>query len=163
MNINFSSFKEGSKETISYSPLIETLNELNHSSIISKINNASGEITFSKVNDILIIDFDLIFNIDAISAYSLKNINKNIDVVDTLYFTNDQNNESEEVFYTKEIISLDEIVYSLLLTSIPLNILGDDETLPSGDDFNVYSEDELIVELNKEKESPFDVLKDIDL
>lgn len=163
MNINFSSFKEGSKEVINYLPSIVELNEINHSSIISKINKIEGEITFSKVNDILIVEFSLTSNIDAISAYSLKVINKDIDIIDTLYFTNDKNNETEEVFYTKDIISLDEIVYSLLLTSIPLNIHGDDEKLPSGDDFKVYSEDELIDELNEEKESPFDCLKDIDL
>ena len=163
MNINFSSFKEGSKEVINYLPSMDEFNKLNHSSIISKIKKIEGEISFSKVNDILIVDFSLTSNIDAISAYSLKVINKDIDINDSLYFTNDKNNETEEVFFTKDIISLDEIVYSLLLTSIPLNIHGDDEKLPSGDDFKVYSEDELIDELDEEKESPFDVLKDLDL
>ena len=162
MNINFSSFKEGSIETISYSPDIDDFNKLNHSLIISKINSIEGNITFSKVNDILMMNFDLNFNVCVISGYTLKEFDKTLNIRDTLYFTNDENSETEEVFYTKDIINLDEIVYSLLITSIPLNIHADDESLPSGDDFKVYSEDELEKEI-EEDSSPFDVLKDLDL
>ncbi len=163
MNINFSSFKEGVVEKINYAPDISEFNELNHSSIIEKINSVNGEITFSKVNDCLIITFNIDVNIDAISGYTLKVFKKDLKLEDTLYFTNDENNETEEVFYTKEIINIDEIVYSLLVTSIPLNIHEENEEFPKGEDFKVYSEDELENELNEESSSPFDCLKDLDL
>ncbi len=164
MIIYFDSIKEGNVESINYSGNIYNFNKFNQSSIISKFNSIDGEICLSKTNNILIVKFNLKCNIDAISSYSLNVFKTDIKIEDELYLTNLKEFENDEIIYCSQSINLDEIIYSLAVTAVPIDIHQEGEELPSGEDFKVYSEDELENELNNEdKESPFDILDKFDL
>lgn len=157
MKINFDSIK--GLENVKYSPIIEEFNKLNYSDRIKEFKKVNIEISFEKINEILKCEFKIDFEAFVISSYTLKPFNylKNID--DILYFTTNKEYEDEDVILCKEIIDLDNYVYSLILSSIPLNAHKSGEKLKNFDDINVYSEDEY----KKNKESPFDILKDIEI
>lgn len=162
MNINFDSFKENAKEVIEYNEDKNLLNTFNHSSIIESINLIKGEIVLEKVNGILIANFDLKANLDVISSYTLNPFNKDFFIKDTLYLTNDKNYENNEVIYVESNFVLEDIIYSLLLTNIPINIHQENEKIEENEEFHVYSEDELEKEREEDGDSPFDKLKDLE-
>lgn len=52
--------------------------------------------------------------------------------------------DSEDVFYIQEgYIDLDQEIYSLIITSLPLILHKDGEEYPKGENFRVISEDEI--------------------
>lgn len=163
MYLNFDSIRNNHEEEIIYHGDKDKLNSLNHSSIIKDIKDVEGKIYLTKVNNILSLSFNIDVNLIIESAYTLKDIPYFIKIDETLYYTNDESLESEEVFLTKNKLDLEEIIYSLIITLVPLNAHGGNETLPSSDEFKVYSEEELEKENSSDKESPFDILKDLDL
>ncbi len=163
MFINIDSIKNNKEETILYDGELSIYSKLNHSSIIKDIKEVSGKINLIKVNNILSLEFDLTSKLLIESAYTLKEIDYILPIKDTLYFTNEIDLESEEVFFVKSKVDLEETIYSLIITLLPLNAHGENEVLPSNDEFKVYSEDELELENEENHDSPFDVLKDLDL
>ena len=140
---------------------LKKLNEEYESSTIKKINSLSGTIKANKVDDILILDFQIDSNLTLISSYSLKEFDKDFSVDDTLYFTDEEECASEDTLLVKNEIDIDNIVYSLLVTSLPIKLYADDEKVIKGNGYRVLKEGEEDEE--NEESSPFDVLKDIEL
>ena len=59
---------------------------------------------------------------------------------------------------------MDDIFYSLLIASLPLQVTNEDDEYINGDGYEVISEEEYIRRKNKSIEnSPFASLKDFDL
>ena len=96
-----------------------------------------------------------------ISSYSLKDFDKDFSVDDTLYFTDEEECASEDTLLVKNEIDIDNIVYSLLVTSLPIKLYADDEKVIKGNGYRVLKEGEEDEE--NDESSPFDVLKDIEL
>ena len=140
---------------------LKKLNEEYESSTIKKINSISGTIKANKVDDILILDFQIDSNLTLISSYSLKEFDKDFSVDDTLYFTDEEECASEDTLLVKNEIDIDNIIYSLLVTSLPIKLYADDEKVIKGNGYRVLKEGEEDEE--NEESSPFDVLKDIEL
>ncbi|MBR1581567.1 MAG: DUF177 domain-containing protein [Bacilli bacterium] len=140
---------------------LKKLNEEYESSTIKKINSLSGTIKANKVDDILILDFQIDSNLTLISSYSLKDFDKDFSVDDTLYFTDEEECASEDTLLVKNEIDIDNIVYSLLVTSLPIKLYADDEKVIKGNGYRVLKEGEEDEE--NDESSPFDVLKDIEL
>jgi uncharacterized metal-binding protein YceD (DUF177 family) len=157
MKVAFGSIKN--TEKLDFSASIKELNSLNNFYSISKFNDCRGSVSFSKVDNILTIDLDLIIDIDLISSYTLKVFNDKMKIKDTLYFTDKNELESDDIFFLeKGILDLEEVIYSLIVTSIPINVHKKGEKYTVSSEYTVYSEDDF----KKEKSSPFDVLKDED-
>ena len=109
--------------------------------VLRKINKMNGEIHFSKVDNVLI------------SSYTNIPFNYKMELDEELFFTDSKEMDSDELIYTKDEIDLDYYVYSLVLTSIPINVHKKGETIYRDDSDD--SQEEV-------KSSPFDVLEGID-
>src|SRR5574344_656382 len=155
MKVAFGSIKN--QEKMDFQASIKELNSLNNFYSISKFNDCKGVVSFSKVDDILTLDLHLTIDIDLISSYTLKVFNDKMLIDDTLYFTNKSELEAEEIFYLdKGILDLEKVIYSLVVTSIPINVHKKGEKYLTSKDYTIYSEEEY----ENKKSSPFDVLVD---
>ena len=69
------------------------------------------------------------------------------------------------VYLEGDSLNMDEIFYSMLISSIPLKVISEeDEEIIKGDDWEVITEEEYEKrKKNGDNLSPFDVLKDLDL
>lgn len=162
MNICFENY-QNKIETVNYDMDVKKYDNIDKIAI-SKINKISGKIDIEKIDKILRIEFDLTADLIVISAYSLKEFQLLFPLKDELFFSKDKNDSSNEVILVDDNFNLDDVVYSLLISTLPLNIHQKDEQLPKGDGYSVLSEEEYEEEKEKFNDSsPFDVLKDIDL
>lgn len=157
MKVKFSSFKN--LEIFEYQFDKKRFNSLNFSRDVSSFNNVELKIESFKVDDILKIKFIGLVDLTLISTYTFQEYKDRLKINDELFFTNNPEFESEEVFLVSEEIDLDQILYSLIITSIPMNHHKKGEKLPSGDGYRVITEDDLENEI---KSSPFDKLIDLD-
>lgn len=160
MKLIFSNIKNN--EELPFTSLLEDYFS-DDSIIVKKVNKSEGSVIFTKAgSNILIANFNIKFNINVLSSYSNEYFDADFKLEDELYLTNLEENESEDVILVNESFDLDEIVYSLLITSIPTNFHKVGETLNSGKDYKVMTEDEFY-ESKKEEGNVFDKLKNIDL
>lgn len=80
-------------------------------------------------------------------------------------FTANEKLSSGDIFYEPgNNIDLDPYIFGLILASVPIRVIKKGAKLPK-DRYGVrfLSEDDLEKERQKEKESPFDVLKDLEI
>lgn len=138
---------------------IDNFNNEYHSSFIKKFNSIEGKIKIQKINDIYILDFNILANLTLISSLSLKEFDDDYEFSDKLYFTTNKELESEDTFLVKDIVDLDNIIYTLIVSSLPISIHAPNEEVIESDEYRVISEDDL----DSENTSPFDVLKNLDL
>lgn len=121
--------------------------------VLRKINKMNGEIHFSKVDNVLICKLNLLVECLVVSSYTNIPFNYKMELDEELFFTDSKEMDSDELIYTKDEIDLDYYVYSLVLTSIPINVHKKGETIYRDDSDD--SQEEV-------KSSPFDVLEGID-
>lgn len=97
------------------------------------------------------------------SAYTLKDVVLPLKIKDELVFSDDENDESS--FYEpQKIFDIDEYILSLVLSAIPLKVVGNDEKLPSdGDGYRVLSEEQFVKEQEDKQDSRWSCLDDISL
>lgn len=161
MYINFDAY-QNKEETINYEMDVKQFENLNKIAI-SKINSVTGKIKLNKIDSLLKVDFELVADIIAISSYSLKEFGTKIPLNDELYLSNKKEESSQEIVVVDNLFDLDELVYSLLISTVPLNIHEEGESLPKGDGYSVLSEEEYEKEKEEFNGSLFDILKDLDL
>src|SRR5574344_591384 len=133
--------------------------------IIKKVKSLKGTITTDKVGNTLICKITLRGVLNVISSYSGLAFDTSINLNEDLYFTNKSDQESEDMIFVKDSIDLDHYIYSLVLTSLPIDIHKKGESLPSGKGYRVLKEEELIKERSKKVENddnPFSKLDGID-
>lgn len=160
MKIYFKSIKND--EVLNYEGDLKLLNSMNHSSLIKEFKEVTGPIKFNEANGVLIVEFDLVYTIKVTSMISFEDFDFRAKLQDTLYFTLSKELESDDIILVDDGFTIEEAIYTLILTELPTNIHQDGETYEESEEFHVYSEDELEEELEKDSESPFDVLKDLE-
>lgn len=160
MKINFKSIKD--KETLEYEADANLLNELNSDTFVKEFKKVDGEVSFDNSGDVLVVSFKLNYTLEVLSTVSLKPFEYSSFLEDELYLTNNKEMENEEIIYLKDGFELDELIYSLVITDLPITLKMDDETYPESEEFKVLSEDEYNSLKENESDSPFDSLKDID-
>ncbi len=159
MKIYFSQIKEC--ETLEYTSLLEDYVD-GSDGTLKNINSTNGELKLNKFDHSLIVNVDLVFDVNVVSSYSGNIFKTKIKVKDDLYFTDSKSLDSDEFILINDEIDLDNYIYSLLITSIPLNIHKPNESLPKGDGYRVLTEEEFKKEKEKSGGNAFDALKDID-
>ena len=159
MKIYFSQAKD--HELFEYNSLLEDYVD-GTDSTLKGINSSNGEIEINKIDHSLIVKVNVLFNIDVVSSYSAEVFKTKIKINDDLYFTNSKSLDSDEFIFVNDEIDLDYYIYSLLITSIPLNVHKPGENLPKGDGYRVLSEEEFRKEKEESCGNAFDSLKDID-
>lgn len=159
MKIYFSQIKE--HEVLDYESLLKDYID-GSDGTLKNINSTSGIVDLNKFDHSLIVKVDLVFDVNVVSSYTGKIFNTKIKVKDDLYFTDSKSLDSDEFILINDEIDLDNYIYSLLITSIPLNIHKPNENLPKGDGYRVLTEEEFKKEKEESGGNAFDALKDID-
>ncbi len=159
MKIYFNQIKD--HEILNYNSLLKDYINGNDRTL-KAVNSSSGKIELTKFDHSLIIKLNINFNVDVVSSYTSNVFKTNIKIIDELYFTNSKELGDEDFILINDEIDLDNYIYSLLITSIPLNIHKSGEKLPKGDGYRVLSEEEFKKEKENNGGNAFDALKDID-
>lgn len=161
MRLDFS--KVDAKTIINIDENSSTLKKYNHSSVIEEINSVTGTVTTERADEVIIVKYNLKANLLVHSSISGDLFDYIMNVNETLYYTSNKALESEDIFFEdKDYIDLNEDIYSLIVTNLPIKLHKKGEKYPSGDNYRVLTEDELN-EDSGDQTSPFDVLKDLDL
>lgn len=159
MKINLTEYKN--KTTLDTDINIKEFNETYITSVIKHYDSIEGTIEINPINGAIYeLNFAIKTKLEVISSLTLKPFKKTLKIEDQYYFTTDPNFDSNDVLYTGENVDLDEIIFSLIVSSLPINLHAPNEGKIEGDGYRVITEEELEKE---EKSSPFDILKDIDL
>ena len=161
MRIDFGKVK--SLEKIDYVGDLNYYNSAKNIPTIKSHKSVEGVVEIEKADSVIIVKYDIHAILTVISTLSGEEFDYPLDINETLYYTDEEEMDSEDVFYIKEgYIDLDQEIYSLIITSIPLILHKDGEEYPQGKNYRVISEDE-IDENDGSNYSPFDKLKDLDL
>lgn len=161
MRIDFSKVK--SFEKIDYIGDLNFYNNTKSLKTIKDYKSVEGVVEIQKADSVIIVKYDIHAILNVLSTLSGEEFEYPLDVNETLYYTDKKEMDSEDVFYVKEgYVDLDQEIYSLIITSIPLILHKEGEEYPKGKNYRVISEDE-IDENDGSNYSPFDKLKDLDL
>lgn len=161
MRIDFSKVK--SFEKIDYIGDLNFYNNTKSLKTIKDYKSVEGVVEIQKADSVIIAKYDIHAVLNVLSTLSGEEFEYPLDVNETLYYTDKKEMDSEDVFYVKEgYVDLDQEIYSLIITSIPLILHKEGEEYPKGKNYRVISEDE-IDENDGSNYSPFDKLKDLDL
>lgn len=161
MRIDFSKVK--SFEKIDYIGDLNFYNNTKSLKTIKVYKSVEGVVEIQKADSVIIVKYDIHAVLNVLSTLSGEEFEYPLDVNETLYYTDKKEMDSEDVFYVKEgYVDLDQEIYSLIITSIPLILHKEGEEYPKGKNYRVISEDE-IDENDGSNYSPFDKLKDLDL
>lgn len=140
---------------------INKFNKEYNSISIDKFEGFEGKLTLNKVDDILIINFDFAADLILISSYSLTKFPKKLDINETLYFSLTE--EDGDIIKTENEIDIDNYLFSLVVTTLPLKLHAPNEKEIKNNGYRVISEDDLNKEEDEVSESPFDVLDNLKL
>lgn len=141
---------------------LNAFNKTYSNDIINKFNKVEGLIKIEKVNKVYIFKISILANLNITSSLSLKKFDKEFDIKETLYFTNDEEYESEDTEYVDGLLDIDNLIFSLLITNIPITIYAPDEDKEIvGEGYRVIKEED--IEKEQTHSSPFDILDDLDL
>ena len=161
MRIDFSKVK--SFEKIDYIGDLNFYNNTKSLKTIKDYKSVEGVVEIQKADSVIIVKYDIHAVLNVLSTLSGEEFEYPLDVNETLYYTDKKEMDNEDVFYVKEgYVDLDQEIYSLIITSIPLILHKEGEEYPKGKNYRVISEDE-IDENDGSNYSPFDKLKDLDL
>ena len=161
MRIEFN--KINSREKINYSGDLNFFSNINNFPSIKEYKKVEGFIEVEKADSIIIIKYDIHAVLTVLSTLSNEPFEYPLDIDETYYYTDKKEMESEDVFYIEEgYIDLDQEIYSLIVTSLPLTLHKKDEVYPKGEKYRVLKEEE-INDDDGSNSSPFDILKDLDL
>ncbi len=161
MRIDFSKVK--SFEKIDYIGDLNFYNNTKSLKTIKDYKSVEGVVEIQKADSVIIVKYDIHAVLNVLSTLSGEEFEYPLDVNETLYYTDKKEMDSEDVFYVKEgYVDLDQEIYSLIITSIPLILHKEGEEYPKGKNYRVISEDE-IDENDGSNYSPFDKLKNLDL
>lgn len=161
MRIDFSKVK--SFEKIDYIGDLNFYNNTKSLKTIKDYKSVEGVVEIQKADSVIIVKYDIHAVLNVLSTLSGEEFEYPLDVNETLYYTDKKEMDSEDVFYVKEgYVDLDQEIYSLIITSIPLILHKEGEEYPKGKNYRVITEDK-IDENDGSNYSPFDKLKDLDL
>lgn len=139
--------------------------ELKNIDSLISIESLKAKVIVDNITDISIVKIFLKGNLVLRSTRSLKPVDYYLNGKDEIIYT--QNNELVDnntvYLFNEDELDLKKFYYSLLVTSIPIQIIGKDDEYVSGEDWEVISEDEYYKRKNNVESSPFSKLLDIDL
>lgn len=97
-------------------------------------------------------------------SYSLKNFETTISGVDELHFAPNNDEDEDCIEYRGNIIELDEYIFNVLSSAVPLAPKAPNATLPtSGKGFRVLTDEDYVKEKQEKGNGAFDALKDLEI
>ncbi len=118
-----------------------------------------------KYEDFVNLDLKIKAKVTLICSYSLKPFNTVLHASDNLNFAFYEDDAEDDILLLKgNILNLDEYIYDLVISAIPLKPIAPNAKKPeSGDGYRVISSDEFELEQKENGNSKFDKLKDLDI
>lgn len=141
--------------------------EYSNNPILISVDRLKAEVESDYVSDLVIVKIRLRGELTLRSTRSLKPVRYPLDVADeTVYCFSDPGLEDDNIVLLKEEeLNLTPIFYSLMIASLPLKVLAEDEEDHlSGEHWEVITEEEYLRRKSRDGEdSPFAALQDLDL
>ena len=134
--------------------------------ILLDIKSLKGRVEVDYVSNLSLLKISLNGELVLRSTRTLKPVNYKLRVKDNLTITLTKLDYIDEdiIYLNEDELNMDDILYSLLIASLPLQVTNEDDEYINGDGYEVISEEEYIRRKNKSIEnSPFASLKDFDL
>jgi len=134
--------------------------------ILLDIKSLKGRVEVDYVSNLSLLKISLNGELVLRSTRTLKPVNYKLRVKDNLTITLTKLDYIDEdiIYLNEDELNMDDIFYSLLIASLPLQVTNEDDEYINGDGYEVISEEEYIRRKNKSIEnSPFASLKDLDL
>ena len=164
MRLSF--FNIQKKESFGYKGNPEIYNKLNNTTNIVSFNSVSGKIGVERIEEVCIIRFKITANLVVRSSVSNDPFNYKLKIDEVLCYTTKKSYVTNDyiILEDKDYIEIEEVVYSLIVTNLPIQLHKKSETYPEGENFKVLTEEEYYAQKENEDEpNAFDVLKDLDL
>lgn len=148
-------------ETIKYDSSLFNANPL-----IISLSDIKVQVDTEYISQLIIVKIKLIGEMVLHSTRTLKPVNYPLNINDQIIFTYNEDliDGDEVVLLNSDELDLDDVFYSLIISSIPLQVIApDDEELITGDSWEVITEDEYHKRHQEVNDSPFAVLNELDL
>ncbi len=156
-------FNVKDERVFEYDESPKTFNSLNNSKVIKEFKSVKGKITIKKVDKVFFVNFNFNCKLEVYSSLTFEPFEYNHKFNEDLQFANDEKYcDDDTILVDNDELNLDEIVYSLIITTLPIKLTKKGERAPHGEHFRVLSEDEYLKEESSQG-NPFDKLKDLDL
>lgn len=124
---------------------------------VKRINSCHLELNVTNYDELIILSFDVKGEVVTSCAYTLEEINYPYHIKEEIELSGSEEDEFE---MNGDIIDIDNILITLIVSSIPMKVIKKGAKLPeSGDGYRVISEEEA---LKEKKPSCFDVLDDLE-
>ena len=146
--------------------VIFTEEELSSSTSIISVAPLKAKVTVENITDVTIVKISLKGQLVLRSTRSLKPVDFYLNGKDEIIYTMNKELVDDDTVYlfNDDELDLRPFFYSLLITSIPIQIIGKDDDYVSGEDWEVISEEEYYRrKQNDVSSSPFSSLLDLDL
>lgn len=137
-----------------------------NNSILMDIKSLKGKVEVDYVSNLSLLKISLNGELVLRSTRTLKPVNYKLRVRDNLTITLTKLDYiDEDIIYLKDDeLDVNQIFYSLLIASLPLQVTNKDDEYIAGEGYEVISEDEYFRrKSNVSEDSPFAALKDLDL
>ncbi len=130
---------------------------------IKEISSCHVEVTGQDYDELLVLHFKIDAEVIGVCSYSLEDVPLTVKIDTTLNFSFDE--EDEDIIHIDNpIFDIDEVVYSLIVSEVPLKIVKKGAKLPnSGNGYRVMSEEEYKKENEKKTDSRWSKLDNIEL
>lgn len=146
--------------------LLISKDDVKDTPIILDIKCLHADVSVENISDISIVKIALKGNLVLSSTRSLKPVDYLLNTNDEIVFTlnNELVDDENVILFNDDELDLNPIFYSMLISSIPLKVIDDNDEFVKGEGYEVISEDEY----NKRREtsldnSLFSSLVDLDL
>ena len=132
---------------------------------LKEIKEVDVKCVAHKYEDFVNIDLTIKADVVLICSYSLKPFESKLHATDNLNFAFFEDDLEEDILLLKgNILNLDEYIYDLVISAIPLKPIAPNAKKPeSGEGYRVISSDDFLEEQATQGNSKFDKLKDLDL
>ncbi len=156
-------FNVKDERVFDYNEDVKVFNDLNKSKVIKEFKKVHGKIIVKKVDKIFFVTFDIKSKLEVFSSLTYEPFAYNHNFKEELQFANDEKYcDDETIFVDDDALNLEELIYSLIITTLPIKLVKKGEHAPKGENFRVLSEDEYYEEESSQGNA-FDKLKDLDL
>ena len=156
-------FNVKDERVFDYEENAKVYNDLNNSKVIKEFKKVGGKVTIKKVDKVFFAKFDIKAKLIVYSSLTYEPFIYNHKLSEELQFVNDEKYcDDESILVDGDAINLEEIIYSLIITTLPIRLTKKGEKAPEGKNFRVLTEDEYYEEENSSGNA-FDKLKDLDL
>ncbi len=145
-------------KTISYHEDIDFSSYRGDQYHVRSISSCHMDLDVTNYDDLIVLSFNIKGEVMTTCAYTLEEIPYSYHVKEVVELSGD---EEDEFDMDGDILDIDEMLITLIVSNVPIKVVKKGAKLPSGGDgYRVLTEEEASKE---KKPSPFDVLDDLEV